>query len=142
MAQGRSTEITSMTKWIRTRRLSIKNSLSGPCRRVRVVGASSPHVSASRALAAADGCLAPTPYALHPAPNSLHPTPYTLHPAPYLLHTPYTISRYLTLSRGIGEGELCDPLNPKPLNSTLNPQTSNLEPQDLIPTSRIFRAEP
>ena len=28
MAQGRSTEIISMIKWIRTRRLSIKNSLS------------------------------------------------------------------------------------------------------------------
>ena len=61
-------------------------------RRVRVVGASSPHVSAPRALAAAHGCLAPTPYTLHPTPNSLHPTPYTLHLTPYSLHpTPCTL---------------------------------------------------
>ena len=31
MAQGRSTEIISMIKWIRTSRLSIKKSLSGTC---------------------------------------------------------------------------------------------------------------
>ena len=30
MAQGRSTEIITMSKWIRTSRLSIKNSLSAP----------------------------------------------------------------------------------------------------------------
>ena len=36
MAQGRSTEIITMIKWIRTIRLSIKNSLSLPLLRLGV----------------------------------------------------------------------------------------------------------
>ena len=62
MARGQYTQSLTMIEWIRTSRLSIKNSVDGRC----------------------------TPYTLHPTPYTLHPTPYTLHPTPYTLHpTPW-----------------------------------------------------
>ena len=56
MAQGRSTKIISMIKWIRTGRLSIKNSFSG------------------------------TPRTLYPRSQTLNPKRYPLKAQPYVLN--------------------------------------------------------
>jgi len=81
MGQGRSTKIISMIKWIRTRRLSIKNSLSG-------------------------SVLVPKPYTLHPTPYTLHPTPYALRPTPYALHPmPYTLQPTPYTQHGTSDDE-------------------------------------
>ena len=96
MVQGRSTEIITMIKWIRTSRLSIKElSLLSPPPRRRGSGGGHQWVR----------CATPSPITLDPTPYTLHPTPYTLppypwQPAPYTTHstpstphpTPYTFS--------------------------------------------------
>jgi len=93
-------QIISMMKWIRTSRLSIKNSLPAEmASRNYEIGAMS---EAKRAVVyvqvwhtgygSGDSKLRPATYTLHPTPYTLHPIPYTLHPTPYTLHpTPYTL---------------------------------------------------
>ena len=78
MAQGRSTEIISMIEWIRTRRLSMKNSLwQMKIAREEIFG---PVMCILKFDSEEE--VIPAPCTLHPAPCTLHLAPCTLHPAP------------------------------------------------------------
>ena len=89
-ARKSSTRIISMIKWIRTSRLSIKNSLSLLMCVVYDTFASSAFLRALLLARRIQQAQVLTP--IHPKPYTLHPNPYTLHPAPYTVRCVVSLS--------------------------------------------------